>query len=288
MKLKIIIFMLVVVANLSADYIFLSNPIVEDASGGTQVTSGGKLFLMNERMPVVGKQSRAFVLSEDIRSKNMFRLVDMLYPETLESNALLRILPEIKAGEKISEKRVMAAITALIESSEVNNGVKYEFINCFSREIYGQERWEQFFNDLFVKFRDAPEVDYFLPLLCRNGVQFHSRIKLDSTLTDIMLRKIVGFSPYNDRTRHIYIEGLKRKAPEVNFVTLDRLRGAADIHVVDAVKNLALSEESRIQWAALMCLSTALERPIEAPSLADYIAEPQKFFDALAPILLKK
>lgn len=279
--------LVVVVAKLNADYLFISNPDVENDLDGTYVTSNGERLRMAKAIPMNGTQSVAFILSEDRLNKDVFKLVYTLYPETLKDEELLKLLPEILTGEKVPEKKVMETISALAENSEISEIVKFEFTNCFSREIYGQERWEEFFYDLFIRYKDASLVNSFLPLLCRNGVEFHSRIKPDSTLTDIMLLKIIRYSMYNDKTRHIFIEGLKREAPEVNFATLDILRGSADKYVVDAIKNLALSEDPRIQWAALMCLSTALERPVETPSLKDYVAQPQNFFDTLAPILLK-
>jgi hypothetical protein len=285
--MKLLLLFFVTFSSLQAAYVFVGGSDVRSDSGETKVVANGLEYPLVHQVPMTGKQTHILVLSYENRSGSAFRLVSTLHPAVLDSG-LPVIIPAIATGKKISEADVMAAIRNLVVNTDVDENMKFQFISCFSREINGRSHWEKFFSELFFQVGDRPIADSFIPMLCRNGVEFHKKIQLSPRLTDSMLVKIVRYSMYNDNTRHIYIEGLKRNSPEVNFITLDRLRGAADIPLVTAIKNLALSEEPRIQWAALMCLSTALERPIEAPSLADYIAEPQKFFDALAPILLKK
>jgi len=282
--LIIILACLSITAKLKADYIFIVSPSLQAQSAeGVEIRSGGKSY------PIVGSVSSInpntadgiFLLTEENNSYRVLGLIDQG-----DNSVLSKLSPQITANKKISRDKLAEVIDNL-SGKDVGGNINYFLVAAVAGEIQSDPFWDKYFTKLLNDTNDVTTLKAFIHNLGHNGKNLAEGLSNLENYSVTKLSLIINAFPYREETKSLYLEALKRNDVDLKFLTLDRLRGSADKYIIPFAKVAVKNNDLRVQWAGLMCLATALEISIEAPSLEEYITDPLPNSKRLSEALLK-
>jgi len=175
---------------------------------------------------------------------------------------------------EMSSSKLSRAVEQMVRRDDLLVGQKANTLVSLSKLIQQDAILETYYISLFNESSDPQVLNACVRMLCLNSKRFVDSLSDAAKIPDIKLNLLVQWLDYNKVTASIFREAISRSNDDVVFSAANKLRGDADVELVPQLKRLVLSDSPRTQWAAFMCLSNALNTPIEAPSLEEYIADP--------------
>ena len=280
---------LFLLSSIFAQYVLLNKPDLHaNPNGGFSLSSHTKTY-------TIAVNARQFAISDGVvnalflikkASEGTYDCVVVL-DSNLADEKVCKYLDANGDGAEFDSSDLIRRVKALMDSPAGSVPGKYYIIARLSVLTRDDVDFDNFLVNEFLSSKNIAFVKSILPALCANSSSIAAQIIKQKQLDEDVFSSILKFLPYDSSSRVIFLNALSSGNDHLIYEALNKLRGVADKSIVPAARDAVLHGSPRSQWAAFMCLSTALKLPIDTPSLAAYEKTPEVYFKKLAQKLMK-